>query len=174
MGPAKFGAVSVGTLVLIVSMWFGLLTVRTNPVVAVAFIAVGIIFALYTVAGFARVEDPFGVGFKASLFGMLVGIGLLIAYQATGNASFVLIAPATAAGVGGSFALPPLGERGRGVARQAAVVGVALMLAYVFRVDEVLYAIFTPLAPFPVLLLADHLLDRAKSVVEETDSSSGS
>lgn len=174
MRQGKLFATVVGTLVLIISMWFGLLTARTDPIIAVAFIGVGIVFAMYAIAGFSGGEKPFDTAFKASLFAMAIGIGLLIAYQATGNASFVLIAPATAAGVGGSFALPPVGDRARGVARQVAVVISALMLAYVFRVDEVLYAVFTPLVPLPVLLLADHLLDRAKDVVAETDSQSGS
>ena len=101
----------MGTLVLVTTMWFGLLTGRTAPLMAAVIIGVGIVFAMYAVAGFSGQDDPFTAGFKGSLYAMVVGIGLLIAYRTTGNASFVLVAPVVAAGVGGSVALAPSNVR---------------------------------------------------------------
>ncbi len=155
---------------LALTMWFGFLSARTDPVVATSLIAVGLVMAMYAVAGFSRVEDPFTVGFKAALFALITGVGLLIAYQITGNASFVIAAPVASAGVGGSFALVPIGERARGTLRQAAAILAALVMTYLFRVDDVLYAIISPLVALPILGIADRFFERGKEVVDEDPS----
>ncbi len=103
----------------------------------------------------------------ASLFALITGVGLLIAYQITGNASFVIAAPVASAGVGGSFALVPIGERARGTVRQASAILAALVMTYLFRVDDVIYAIVSPLIALPVLGIADRFFDRGKEVVDE-------
>ncbi len=163
----RFAAAAVGTLILCIGMWFGLLTVRTAPVMAVTIIGLAMIFAMYAVAGFAGVDNIGNTAFKGAMFALVCGIGLLVAHRLTGNASFALIAPVTASGVGGSVVLTPLGDRGRSTARQVGVLIAAFAIAYVFRVDEVLYAIFTPLVPFPVIMISDRLYDRGKGVVGE-------
>jgi hypothetical protein len=163
----KWQAIGVGTLVLALTMWFGFLSARTSPIVATSLIAVGLVLAMYAVAGFSRVEDPFTTGFKAALFALITGVGLLIAYMVSGNASFVIAAPVTSAGVGGSFALVPVGERGRGTVRQAAAILVALAMTYLFRVDDVIYALVSPLVALPAIGIADRFYDRGKDVVAE-------
>lgn len=135
--------------------------------VATALIGAGLALAMYAVAGFSRVEDPFTTGFKSALFALITGVGLLIAYMVSGNASFVIAAPVASAGIGGSFALVPIGERGRGTVRQAAAILAALAMAYVFRVDDVIYALLSPLIALPSLGIADRFYDRGKDVVEE-------
>ena len=167
MPQYKWPAIGVGTLVLVITMWFGLLTARTAPVTAVAMIAVGLVFAMYAVAGFSRVPDPMQVGFRASLYALVTGIGLLLAYQGTGNASFVIVAPIASAGVGGSFALVPIGDRSRGLARQGGAIVAAVLMSYVFQVDEVIYALIAPLVPLPVLGIADRFVDRGRDIIAE-------
>lgn len=152
---------------LTLTMWFGFVSARTSPVMATALIAIGLAFAMYAVAGFSRLDDPFTVGFKAALYALVTGIGLLIAYQVTGNASFVIAAPVASAGVGGSFALVPVGERARATVRQAAAILVAVAMTYLFRVDDVIYAMISPLVALPALGIADRFYDRGKEVVDE-------
>jgi len=163
----KWPAIGVGTVVLAISMWFGLLTARTTPVLSVGMIAVGIVFAMYAVAGFSRVDDFMNVGFKASMYALVTGIGLLIAHQLTGNASFVIIAPIVAAGIGGTYALVPINDKVRSLARQAGAIVVAVIMSYVFKVDEVIYALVAPLLPLPVLGIADRFVDRGRDIVAE-------
>lgn len=169
----KWLAIGVGTLVLSLTMWFGFLAARTSPVVATAMIGVGLALTMYTVAGFSRVEDPFTSGFKAALFALVTGIGLLVAYQLTNNASFVIAAPVASAGVGGSFALVPIGEKGRGAVRQAAAIIAAVIMTYLFRVDDVIYGLVSPLVALPALGIADRFFDRGKDVVAEDPDDPG-
>ncbi len=130
-------------------------------------IGVGLALTMYAVAGFSRLDDPFTTGFRAGLYALITGIGMLVAYQVTGNASFVVAAPVVSAGVGASFALVPIGEKGRGLARQAAAMVVAVAMTYLFRVDNVLYGILSPLVVLPALGVADRFFDRGKDVVAE-------
>lgn len=163
----KWQAIGVGTLVLALTMWFGFLAAKSSPIVATALIGVGLALAMYAVAGFSRVTDPFTTGFKSALFALITGIGLLVAYQVTGNASFVIAAPVASAGIGGSFALVPVGQRGMGTVRQGAAILAALVMTYLFRVDDVIYGLVSPLVALPAIGIADRFYDRGKDVVDE-------
>jgi len=157
----------VGSLVFAVSMWFGLLAVIAAEAVGVVILAVGIVMTMYIVAGFSEVPEPFDVGFKAALFALLVGGLMLVVYQVTDSESFLILSPLVSVIVGCAYALNPVDERGRRLARLAAIIPVGLVGGFVYSVDPVIYGVILPLVPLGAVGVAESFFERGQTVLAE-------
>ena len=167
MTPSRWLAIIVGTLVVAIAFWFAILTIPSNPIVGLLIFGAGLAFAMYSVAGFSRADDPFGTGFMAAITALGTAIALAIFAQALGMRGVLAVAPVAAIGIGGSRALAPTGDKSRNLARLAATAIAVAVAFFVFTVEITAYGLVAPLLPLPALGLADRFYDRGREVVAE-------
>ncbi|MEZ5175675.1 MAG: hypothetical protein R2823_05670 [Acidimicrobiia bacterium] len=156
----------VGTLIFTLAMWFALLSITTAEVVGVGILGIGIALASYAVAGFSGVDDPLDVGFRASMYALVVGGVLLVVYQTADSELFLVLAPLVAIGVGGANALAPVASSSRRLVRLLGIIPVCLVAGFVYKVDPLVYGVFLPLTPLVGIGFADRLYDRGVEVLE--------
>ena len=166
MTQSRWLAIIVGTLIVSMSFWFAILATSSNLVVGLLIFGVGLAFAMYSVAGFSRAEDPMGTGFAAAITALATAVVLAIFAQAVGPQLFVLL-PVAAIGVGGTRALAPTRDKSRNLARLGATVVAVTTMYFVSTVDITAYALIAPLVALPALGLADRFYDRGREVVAE-------
>jgi hypothetical protein len=160
-------ALFVGSLVFTLSMWFALVAITGSEVVGAMILAVGLVLAVYAVAGFSGAEGPFDVGFKSSIYALVVGGVMLVASEATSNEQFLVLTPLVAVVVGGAQALAPVGNRARFLTRVTSLVPISLIAWLVFWVDPVVFAVVIPPIALVGVGLADRVYLRAKEVLAE-------
>ncbi len=160
-------AVGVGTLIFAMSMWFAFLAAAGSGLVAFVIVAIGLVLASYAIAGFSQAPDPMDVGFRASLLALGVGGILLAIAGGSGSELSLVLTPLIAVGVGGAFAMAPIGIRSRILARLAALIPVCLVAGFIFTVDPIIFGVFMPLIPLISLGFADRFYDRGVEVLEE-------
>ena len=167
MTPGQWPGIAAGTLVWAVALWFGFLAVNTSPVVGLAIIGTGLVFAMYTVAGFSGAADIGNTGFRSSLIALSVALVMFLLAEIADQEVLAFAAPVLAAGVGGAFALAPNRDLIRLAVRIGFVVAATIAVGLVYSVDRTIYGLLAPLVSLPVLGLADRLYLRAKQVVAE-------
>ncbi len=167
MTPSRWLGIGVGTLVWSIALWFGFLALATGPIIGLSIVGGGLVFTMYTVAGFSGANDPAQTGFRSSLVGLSVALVGLIVAEFTGLESVGVAVPVVAVGVGGAFALAPSGGLTQIAMRIIFVVAVAMVVSWVYGVDRTFYGVLAPLVTLPALGLADRAHDRAVSVVAE-------
>lgn len=148
-------------------MWFGLLAAIGAETVGIGILGVGLALTMYVVAGFSEAASPFDVGFKAAMISLIVGGLMLFVYGESGSENLFVLSPLIAVIVGASFALNPTDERGRRLARLAAMIPVGVVGGFVYSVDPLIYGLFLPLIPLAAVGLADNFYERGKRVVAE-------
>jgi len=159
-------AVWVGTLIFAMSMWFAFLAAAGSALVAFVIVAIGVVLATFSIAGFSQAPEPLDVGSRASMYALGVGGILLVIAGVSGSELLLVLTPLVAVGVGGAFALSPVGIRSRVLARLAAVIPVCLVAGFIFTVDSIVFGVFMPLIPLISMGFADRLADGG---VEGTD-----
>ena len=85
MTPGQWPGIAAGTLVWAVALWFGFLAVNTSPVVGLAIIGTGLVFAMYTVAGFSGAADIGNTGFRSSLIALSVALVMFLLAEIAGQ-----------------------------------------------------------------------------------------
>jgi len=162
--------ITVGTLVVSLTLWFGFLAIPSNQIIGLAIVGVGLAFAMYAVAGFSGADDPMGTGFAAALISLVSGITMAIVFRSTSMPVFIVLAPIAAISLGGARALAPTRDKQRNAVRLGVSAAVALALWLVFIVEPTAYGLMAPLLPLPALGVADRIYERARRIVdEETD-----
>jgi hypothetical protein len=170
---SRWLGISVGTLIVAMATWFGVLAVRSdtdarsNLILGLLIFGVGLAFAMYSVAGFSRADDPMETGFIAAIFALVTATALAIFAQAVGVGAVLILSPVVAIGIGGARALAPTRDKSRNLARLAATAVVVLVMYFVSTVEISAYWLIAPLVPLPALGIADRLYDRGREVVEE-------
>ena len=154
-------------MIVALAFWFAVLSATSNLVVALLIFGAGLIFAMYSVAGFSRADDPMGTGFVAAITALLAAAALAIFAQALDLKAVLAITPVVAIGVGGIRALAPAGDKSRNLVRLAATAIVAGAMYFVFSVEVTAYALVAPLVPLPALGIADRFYDRGREIVAE-------
>lgn len=165
-------AVGVGTLIFAMSMWFGLLAATGSGLVAFVIVAVGLVLASYSIAGFSQAPEPMDVGFRASMYALGVGGILLVIAGVSGSELSLVLTPLIAVGVAGAFAMAPVGIRSRILARLAALLPVCLVAGFIYQVDPIIFGVFMPLIPLIGLGFADRFYDRGVEVLDEVPPNS--
>jgi hypothetical protein len=165
--PGRWPGIAAGTLVWALALWFGFLAIGTSPVVGLAIIGAGLVFTMYTVAGFSGSDDIPGTGFRSSLIALSVAIVAFVIAEVAGQEVLAFAAPVLAAGIGGAFALAPRSDVMRLAVRIGFVALATIIVGLVFSVDRTLYGVAAPLVSLPALGLADRLYDRAVEVVRQ-------
>jgi hypothetical protein len=165
--PGPWPGIAAGTLVWAVALWFGFLTMGTSPLVGLSIIGGGLVFTMYTVAGFSGSDDIPGTGFRSSLIALSVAIVVFVLAEVSAQEVLAFAAPVLAAGIGGAFALAPRSDVTRLAVRIGCVALATIVVGLVFSVDRTFYAVVAPLASLPALGLADRLYDRVVEVVEQ-------
>ena len=168
MKSSRWLAIIVATLVWTISCWLGFISMGANRGTGIAILAVGLIFALYALAGFSGASDIGTTGFRSSLLALGIVSLLLLAYWGSGIEALVVASPLLGAGIAGAFALTPQSNGARFWARCIAVGVVTVALVWVFNVDSGVYGLMLPLVTFAPLGVADIAFDRASEVVAET------
>jgi hypothetical protein len=164
---SRWLAIIVGTLIVAMAFWFAVLTIPSNLTVGLLIFGIGLAFAMYSVAGFSRADDPMGTGFAAALIALGTVTALALFGQTLGLAGVLVIAPVAGIGVGGTRALAPTGDKSRNGARLGATVVASGIAFFVFTVDVTAYGLVAPLLALPLLGIADRLYDRGREVVAE-------
>lgn len=167
MKRGKWVGIVVGTLIASGTFWLGLFTVETDPVTGLTIIAVGIIFAMYTQAVLAGVENIGTVAFHSALYAIVAGSTLVVLFSATRSPSYLVAAPTFAIAVGGAVGMPPVDQKSRTLLRFGAAGAVSFLVVAVYWVDLTVYAMIAPLVALPVIGLADRVFDRAVEVMDE-------
>ena len=167
MTQSRWLAISVGTLIVAIAFWFGVLTASSNLVVGLLIFGVGLAFAMYSVAGFSRADDPMGTGFAAAITALVVAVTIAIFAQAVGLGSLLVLSPVAAIGIGGTRALAPTGDKSRNLARLAATAVSVAAMYFVSTVEITAYGLIAPLVALPALGIADRIYERGREVVAE-------
>lgn len=167
MTQSRWLAIIVGTLIVALSFWFAILAVTSNLVVGLLIFGVGLAFAMYSVAGFSRADDPMGTGFAAAITALVAAVAIVILSQALDSRDVFVMAPVAAIGVGGTRALAPTRDKSRNLARLVATAIVVAVAYFALRVEPTAYGLIAPLIPLPALGIADRLYDRGREVVAE-------
>lgn len=167
MTQSRWLAIFVGTLIVAMSFWFAILTMPSNQIMGLLMFGVGLAFAMYSVAGFSRAEDPMGTGFIAAITALATAAVLAFFAQSVGLNAVLALSPVAAIGIGGTRALAPTGDKSRNLARLGATVAVVVAMYFVFTVDITAYGLIAPLVALPALGIADRLYDRGREVVAE-------
>jgi hypothetical protein len=167
MTANRWFAIAVATLVWALALWFGFLALSTGRTIALATIGIGMVFALYALAGLSGAPDLAATGFRASLTGLGAGIALVIAFWSTGTDIFILAAPVCAFGLGAATALQPRPKGIGSSVRVAVVVVVSAIAVLVYNVDRTVYGLLAPLVVLPAMAIGDQLHERARDVVAE-------
>jgi hypothetical protein len=165
--PGPWPGIVAGTLVWAVALWFGFLALGASPIVGLSIIGGGLVFSMYTVAGFSGAEDIASTGFRSSLIALAVAMVAFVLAEVSGQEVLAFAAPVLAAGIGGAFALAPRSDVMRLAVRIGFVAAATILVALVFSVDRTFYGVVAPLVSLPALGLADRLYDRAVDVVEQ-------
>jgi len=165
---SRWLAIVVATLVWTIGCWFGFISIGANRGSGIAIIAVGLIFAMYALAGFSGAQDIGTTGFRSSLVALGVTSLLLLAYWVSDIEALVVASPILGAGIGGAYALAPRNDGVRFWSRLAAVAVVAAAMVWVFGVDSGVYGFVMPLVTFGPIGLADIAYDRGREVIAET------
>jgi hypothetical protein len=160
-------AIIVGTLIVAMAFWFAVLTIPSSLTVGLLIFGIGIAFAMYSVAGFSRADDPMGTGFAAALIALGTVTALALFGQTVGLAGVLAFAPVAAIGVGGTRALAPTGDKSRNLTRLGATAAASGIAFFVFTVDITAYGLVAPLLSLPALGIADRVYDRGREVVAE-------
>lgn len=168
MNSSRWLAITVATLVWAIACWLGFISMGADRGTGIAILAVGLIFALYAIAGFSGAPDIGTTGFRSSLIALGIVTLLLLTYWGSGIEAFVVASPILGAGIAGAVALAPRSPGTRFWARCLAVSVVAVALVWVFGVDSGVYGFVMPLVTFGPLAVADFAFDRAREVVAET------
>jgi hypothetical protein len=163
---SRWLAISVGTLIVAMAFWFAILSSSSNLIVGLLIFGVGLAFAMYSVAGFSRADDPMGTGFAAAITALVTALAVAIFAQAVDSQLFVLL-PVAAIGVGGTRALAPTRDKRRNLARLAATAIVVTAMYFVSTVEITAYGMIAPLVALPALGVADRIYDRGREIVEE-------
>ena len=171
MKTGRWLAITVGTLIWSIALWFGLISLSANRTVAFATIALGMAFSLYAIAGFSGVADPATTGFRASLAAIGVATACLLLFWGTGIDTFAVVAPLAASGVGGALALGPAVDRVRFGFRVMALALVTAAITWVYTIDYTVYGLVAPLVVYPASGLGDRAHDRAQEVLAEQETS---
>jgi hypothetical protein len=164
---SRWLAIIVGTLIVSMTFWFAVLTIPSNLMVGLLIFGTGLAFAMYSVAGFSRADDPMGTGFAAALIALGTVTALALFSQTLGLAGVLAIAPVAAIGVGGTRALAPTRDKTRNRTRLVATLIVSGVAFFVFTVEVTAYGLVAPLLALPALGIADRLYDRGREVVAE-------
>lgn len=159
--------IGAGTLLVSIGLWVGLFVVQSDRTFGLATIGGGIVLGVYGIVAFSGVEDPSTVAFRASLYALTVAAALVVAFQVNEEASYAVAAPVVAVGVGGAFAIPPVGDTYRLATRIVAVGLVTIVVVAIYRVDHTVYALLAPLLPLPAVGLADRVIDRGREIIAE-------
>lgn len=173
MTQSRWLAIAVGTLIVAMATWFGVLAARSdtdarsNLVMGLLIFGVGLAFAMYSVAGFSRADDPMGTGFVAAIVALITAATLAVFAQAVDVGAILVLSPVAAIGIGGTRALAPTKDKSRNLARLAAMAIVVLAMYFVSTVEITAYWLVAPLVPLPALGIADRLYDRGREVVAE-------
>ena len=167
MTQSRWLAISVGTLIVAMAFWFAILAAPANLVMSLMIFGVGLAFAMYSVAGFSRTDDPMGTGFVAAITALATAAVIAIFAQAVDLSAALALSPVAAIGVGGTRALAPAGDKSRNLARLAATAVTMVAMYFVFTVDTTAYGLVAPLVPLPALGIADRLYERGREVVAE-------
>ncbi len=149
------------------ALWFGFISIPSQKSVGFVIIGVGLIFAMYLLAGFSGGAEPADVGFRAAVVALLVALALLMIGGATDIDLFSVAAPIAGAGTGASLAIPPAGDVSRIVTRVSFVVALAMILYWVWGVDSTVYGATAPLFVFTVVGIADIGYERSRQVLAE-------
>jgi hypothetical protein len=165
--PGQWPGIAAGTLVWAVALWFGFLAVNTSPVVGLSIVGAGLVFSMYTVAGFSGAEDIGSTGFRSSLIALAVAVVLFVLAEVSGREVLAFAAPVLAAGIGGAFALAPNRDPIRLAVRIGFAAVATIAVGLVYSVDRTIYGLLAPLVSLPALGLSDRLYLRAKQVVAE-------
>lgn len=150
-------AVGVGTLISAMSTWFGFLAGVDSVAVAVLIVAVGLVLACCSVAAFSQVPEPLRVGLRSAMYGLGVGGVMLVLARLADSGLMLMLAPLVSTGVGGAFALAPVGDKPRTLARLAAMIPVTLLAGVVHGADPLVFGIFMPLTPLISVGFAERL-----------------
>jgi hypothetical protein len=164
---SRWLAIIVGTLIVAMAFWFAVLTIPSNPVVGLLIFGIGLAFAMYSVAGFSRADDPMGTGFAAALIALGTVTALALFGETLGLVRVLAIAPVAGIGVGGTRALAPTGDKSRNLTRLGATAAASGIAFFVFTVDSTAYGLVAPLLALPALGIADRLYERGREVVAE-------
>jgi hypothetical protein len=164
---SRWLAIIVGTLIVAMAFWFAVLTIPSSLTVGLLIFGIGIAFAMYSVAGFSRADDPMGTGFAAALIALGTVTALALFGQTVGLAGVLAFAPVAAIGVGGTRALAPTGDKSRNLIRLGATAAASGIAFFVFTVDITAYGLVAPLLSLPALGIADRVYDRGREVVAE-------
>lgn len=159
--------ITVGTLIVSLTLWFGFLAIPSNQIVGLTIVGVGFAFAMYAVAGFSGAQDPMATGFAAALIALLSGVAMAILFQSTSMPVFIVLAPIAAISLGGTRALAPTRDKQRNAVRIGVSVAVAIVLWLVFSVEPTAYGLVAPLLPLPALGVADRIFERGRQIVDE-------
>ena len=167
MTQSRWLAIIVGTLIAAMAFWFAVLTIPSNLTVGLLIFGMGLAFAMYSVAGFSRADDPMGTGFAAALIALGTVTALALFGQTLGLAGVLAVAPVAGIGVGGTRALAPTRDKSRNLTRLGATVAASGIAFFVFTVDITAYGLVAPLLALPALGIADRLYERGREVVAE-------
>lgn len=165
MNERRWPGIGVGTLLAALGMWFGLVSLETNTAVGLGMIGAGLVFAMYGIVAFSRVDDAGTVAFRAALSALVTAMVLVTLFESAGRESFAVAAPVFALGVGGAYALPPIGERYRVAARIAAVGVVTYAAVSIYWVDYTVYVLVAPLVALPAVGIADRFFDGGRKII---------
>jgi len=164
---SRWLAIIVGTLIVAMAFWFAALAIPSNLITGLLIFGVGLAFAMYSVAGFSRADDPMGTGFASALMALGTVTALALFGETLGVVGVLAIAPVAGIGVGGTRALAPTGDKSRNLARLGATAAASGIAFFVFTVDPTAYGLVAPLLALPALGIADRLYDRGRDVVAE-------
>ena len=149
------------------AFWFAILTIPSNRLVGLLIFGVGLAFAMYSVAGFSRADDPMGTGFAAAIIALVSAAAIAISAQLVDARGILAIAPVIAISVGGTRGLAPTKDKNRNLARLVATVISAAVVYFIFTVEITAYGLIAPLIPLPALGIADRFYERGRAIVEE-------
>ena len=168
MTASRWLGIAVATLVWAVATWLGFLSLGFDRGIGIAILAVGMAFAMYTLAGFSGASDIGTTGFRAALVALGVSLVLVLAYWGSDIDSLIVAAPVLGPGLGGAYALTPNDEGPRLGARAVGVLIAAIAMIWVYWVDHTVYGLVAPLVTFAPLGIADRIVDRAREVLDES------
>ncbi|MEN8238478.1 MAG: hypothetical protein ABFR53_04660, partial [Actinomycetota bacterium] len=135
MTQSRWLAIGVGTLIVAMAFWFAILTVPSNQFAGLLIFGVGLAFAMYSIAGFSRADDPMGTGFAAAITALAAGAAIAIFAQAVDLRWILALAPVAAIGIGGTRGLAPTRDKSRNLARLVATATTVAIMYFVFTVE---------------------------------------
>jgi hypothetical protein len=157
----------VGTLISALAFWFAILVVPSSVVTGVLIFGGGVAFAMYSVAGFSRADDPMNAGFAAAITALVAAAGVAVFAQAVDVRGILAIAPVVAIGVGGTRGLAPTKDKSRNLVRLVATGVVVVAMYFLFTVEITAYGLIAPLVPLPALGIADRFFERGREIADE-------